>query len=206
MDPIGAGEEEWSIGYGQTYEVDGLPLCANWGGGSYTARAVARVGRLMLRKGDWEGRQLVESKWVECVVAYAGTSLPDRPPGDPRPGSGLGWWTNFDRVWSAVPRNAFAGSGAGNQLLFVVPSLDLIVVRNRAQIGDESKGEGHWGGEIPSQSADGCHQRLRLEACPRPGRVKPPANIELTERQKILFREPANPGNFFPSLFESESE
>ncbi|MBI1929205.1 phytanoyl-CoA dioxygenase family protein [Candidatus Poribacteria bacterium] len=38
------------------------------------------------------------------------------------------------------------------------------------------------------------------------GRVKPPATVELTPRQKILFLEPANPGNFFPSLFAPEFE
>ncbi len=33
-------------------------------------------------------------------------------------------------------------------------------------------------------------------------RVRPPANMELTPRQQILFREPANPYTHFPSLFE----
>ncbi len=35
-------------------------------------------------------------------------------------------------------------------------------------------------------------------------RVQPPANVELTLRQKILFREPADPHRHFPSLFERE--
>jgi CubicO group peptidase (beta-lactamase class C family) len=52
MRPIGAPDKEWSIGYGQTTTVDGLPLVAAWGGGGYTARTTARVGRLMLRQGD----------------------------------------------------------------------------------------------------------------------------------------------------------
>lgn len=146
MRPIGVPDDEWSIGYGKVYEVDGLPLCANWGGGSYTARAVARVGRLMLHQGNWEGQQLVEPTCVQRIVTYAGTPLPERPPGNPQPGSGLCWWTNFDGAWSSVPRDAFAGAGAGNQILLVVPSLDLIVVRNGGVLGDEAKGEGFWGG------------------------------------------------------------
>ena len=146
MEPIGAPAEEWSIGYGRGYELDGLTLYANWGGGSYTARAVARVGRLMLRKGDWEGEQLVAPEWAEKVVEYAGTPLPERSEGNPEPGSGLGWWTNFDRVWEAIPRDAFAGAGAGNQILVVIPSLDMIIVRNGATLGDEARGEGFWGG------------------------------------------------------------
>jgi CubicO group peptidase (beta-lactamase class C family) len=146
MRPIGVADKDWSIGYGKTFEVDGLRLVANWGGGSYTARAVARVGRLMLRKGNWQGQQLLRPRWVEEVVKPAGTPLPARPAGNPQPASGLGWWTNADGVWPQVPRDAFAGAGAGNQVLLVVPSIDLIVVRNGANLFDPSEGEGFWGG------------------------------------------------------------
>jgi CubicO group peptidase (beta-lactamase class C family) len=146
MEPIGVKDGDWSIGYGKTFEVNGLNLVANWGGGGYTARAAARVGRLMLRKGNWQGRQLVDSKWVEEVTKYAGTPLPDRPAGNPSPASGLGWWTNFDGVWPQVPRDAFAGAGAGNQVLLVVPSLHLIIVRNGSNLYESSKGEGFWSG------------------------------------------------------------
>ncbi len=146
MRPIGVKDSEWSIGYGKTYDVDGLKLVPNWGGGSCTARAVARVGRLMLRKGNWQGRQLIDPRRIETVLRYAGTPKPDRPEGNPQPACGLGWYTNFDGVWSEVPRDAFAGAGAGNQVLLVVPSLDLIVVRNGGSLYDPSKGEGFWGG------------------------------------------------------------
>ena len=38
-------------------------------------------------------------------------------------------------------------------------------------------------------------------------RVQPPANVELTPRQEILFGEPGDPLRHFPSLFEGfESE
>ena len=146
MKPIGVPEEEWSIGYGKTYEVNGLNLVANWGGGGFTARAVARIGRLMLRKGNWQGKQLIDSARVQEVVKYAGTPLAERPSGNPNPASGLGWYTNFDGAWAKVPRDAFGGAGAGNQVLLVIPSLDMIIVRNGSNLFDESKGEGFWGG------------------------------------------------------------
>jgi len=146
MRPIGVKDSEWSIGYGKTYKVGGLNLVGNWGGGSYTARAVARVGRLMLKKGNWQSRQLIGRRWVEKVLQYAGTPKPNRPPGNPQPACGLGWYTNFDAVWPKIPRDAFAGAGAGNQVLLVVPSIDLIVVRNGGNLYDSSKGEGFWGG------------------------------------------------------------
>jgi len=144
--PIGVSDDEWSIGYGQTYEMDGLPLVANWGGGNFTARAVARVGRLMLQRGNWEDRQLVEPGWVDRVTAYAGTPLASRPAGNPQPPSGLGWWVNHDGVWPRVPRDAFSGAGAGQQVLLVVPSLELIIVRNGGAMSAPSEPEKFWGG------------------------------------------------------------
>jgi CubicO group peptidase (beta-lactamase class C family) len=148
MEPLGVPETDWRMSYGKTYDLDGLKVHANWGGGSYTARAVARVGQLMLQRGEWQRRQLISPEWIEKVTSYAGTPLPDRPPGNPQPASGLGWYSNFDGGWPKVPRDAFAGAGAGNQVLLVVPSSDLVVVRNGALLGDPSKGQGFWGGTV----------------------------------------------------------
>ena len=120
MRPIGVPDEEWSVGYGQTPVVDGLPLVGSWGGGSYTARAVARVGRLMLREGDWQGRQLISPDVVRKVTRDVGT------PGN----CAIGWWSNNEGAYVKLPKDAFWGSGAGHQIVLVVPSLNLIVVRN----------------------------------------------------------------------------
>ncbi len=132
MRQLGIPDEEWSVGYNRTYEVDGLQLVANWGGGSYTPRAVARVAALMLH--DGEGR--FQREWARRMVVPAGTPAPDRTK-EPGPLSGLCWYSNADGVWPAVPRDAFAGGGAGHQLLLVVPSLDLIVVRMGDAMGPE---------------------------------------------------------------------
>jgi len=141
--PIGVADQEWSIGYGETYETDGLPLVANWGGANFTARAVARVGRLMLRKGNWEGRQLISEDVVEQVTSYAGVPVSRPSQASGRPGSGLCWWLNFDGLVPSLPRDAYWGSGAGNQVLLVLPLLDMIVVRNGEQLADD-----HFGGLV----------------------------------------------------------
>ena len=120
MRPIGVPEDEWSVGYGQTPVVDGLPLVGSWGGGAYTARAVARVGRLMLREGDWDGQRLINPDVVRQVTRDVGT------PGN----CGIGWWSNNEGECAKLPRDAFWGSGAGHQIVLVVPSLSLIAVRN----------------------------------------------------------------------------
>lgn len=119
MRPIGVADQEWSIGYGKTFQVDGLPLVAPWGGGSYTARALARVGRLMLRGGDWQGKPILTKDSVRLITSDAGT------PGH----CGVAWWSNNDGKYPKLPRDAVWGSGAGHQVVLVIPSLNLIAVR-----------------------------------------------------------------------------
>lgn len=138
--PLGIPDDEWSIGYGKPYQLDGLNLYANWGGGALTPRAAARIGELMMNSGVWEGRQLIRRAVVDQAVHYTGMPLPHRPQDDAfRPGSGLCWYTNFDSVWPAVPRDAFAGMGAQQQVLLVIPSLQLVVLRNGNDLSEEAK-------------------------------------------------------------------
>jgi CubicO group peptidase (beta-lactamase class C family) len=123
MDPIGVSRKEWSVGYGQTTTVDGLPLVAAWGGGDFSPNACARVASLLLHKGNWHGRQLISRATVEEATQHAGMANH----------SGLGWWVNRKSdgtlVWPSVPADAFWGLGAQGQFLLVVPSLRLIVLR-----------------------------------------------------------------------------
>jgi len=120
MRPIGVPDAEWSVGYGQTWVVDGLPLVATWGGGAYTPRATARIGRLVLHEGNWEGRQLLSQDAVRQVTRDAGLTG----------NCGMGWWSNAGQRYAGLPKDAVWGAGAGDQLLLVVPSLNLIMVRN----------------------------------------------------------------------------
>jgi CubicO group peptidase (beta-lactamase class C family) len=125
MRPIGVSGEEWSCGYGKTYLVEGLPLVASWGGGSYTARAVARIGRLVLRRGNWDGSRILSEEAVRQITSDAGL------PGN----CGMGWWTNGGGRYEKIPRDTIYGAGAGDQVLLVIPSLNLIMVRNGETLG-----------------------------------------------------------------------
>jgi CubicO group peptidase (beta-lactamase class C family) len=117
--PIGVPDDEWSVGYGETVNLHGLPLVATWGGGNFTPRATARVARLFLREGDWDGTRILDPDAVWQVTRDAGT-----------PGNGaIGWWTRSDELPS-LPADAYFGSGAGDQVVLVVPSLKLLAVRN----------------------------------------------------------------------------
>ncbi len=143
--PIGAPDDSWSIGYKKTFEVDGLPLVPNWGGGSMTPRTVALLGRLMLRKGDWDGQRILSEKTVRALSTpyypkkknlEAGRAQAADPEAAPaRPEMGLCFWVNSNGCLGDLPLDAFGGAGAHAQLLCVVPSLNLIVVRNGGDLG-----------------------------------------------------------------------
>ena len=135
--PIGVKDSEWSIGYGKPSKVTGMQLYANWGGAAFTARATARVGRLMMHRGDWDGQRLIDAKAIEQCLNYHSPAIEKDWGGPASPRTVMGWYTNIDKTWPAATRDTFCGSGAGHQVLLVVPSLDLIIVRNGTQLRND---------------------------------------------------------------------
>ena len=57
----------------------------------------------------------------------------------------MGWYTNEDGVWPGIPKDAVCGAGAGHQTLFVVPSLELVVVRNGTALNGDQRRKDFWG-------------------------------------------------------------
>ena len=124
FEPIGIESLVWDLqGVGATH--DGKPFIGphtNAHTGIHvSARELARFGYLMLRRGKWEGRQIVPEWWLELATK---TSQPMNPR------YGYTWWVNSDgSQWPALPRDAFAAQGLHCNRCYVVPSLDLVVTR-----------------------------------------------------------------------------
>ncbi len=126
------------------------------------AESEAKLGQLMLQQGNWQGRQLVSQQWMhdmtQRLISTREESTED-----------LSWWDRivrfFRTLWHTI-RSWFTGyniddyylgygyqtkaiqhpraecyfaAGYGGQLIYVVPSLDLVVVINgrAANYGDE---------------------------------------------------------------------
>jgi CubicO group peptidase (beta-lactamase class C family) len=86
-----------------------------------SARDFARLGYLMAHHGQWEGKQIVPQWWIELAT---------RSSQDLNRNYGYTFWVNTDGThWAATPRDAFAFQGYGSNRCYVVPSLDLVVVR-----------------------------------------------------------------------------
>ena len=134
-EPVGIPSTAWSISYGREYRIRGESLYAVGSGGKFTPRSIARIGQLLLDEGCWQGERLLSGDAVDGILARGGSdtrewaeSLADSS----RVVPGAGWWLNREGIWPFLPEDAFAGMGAGGQLLLVVPSEDLIAIRTGA--------------------------------------------------------------------------
>ncbi|MGV3617495.1 MAG: serine hydrolase domain-containing protein [Fimbriimonas sp.] len=125
LDPVGMRTLGWR---GQLNGAIQLP-----NGAIVTPREWAKLGQMMLGRGD---RVLRPASVAEMLK---GTK--------PNPGYGLTWWLNkpgtvpprSDRFgfatqfWPGGPQDAFMAAGAANQRLYVIPSLDAVIVRQGRQ-------------------------------------------------------------------------
>jgi CubicO group peptidase (beta-lactamase class C family) len=91
---------------------------------------MARIGYLMLREGNWSGKQLVPRAWVRESTRPL-TPVREMNPSHRRNGPwgyGYLWWV-WDGAWATgVFEGAYTGLGAIGQHITVVPALDLVVV------------------------------------------------------------------------------
>jgi CubicO group peptidase (beta-lactamase class C family) len=95
----------------------------------FSTRDMARIGYLMLRRGQWRGRQVIPADWVdESTRAF--TKVSEMNPARRRSGAfgyGYLWWV-FDGPRASGPyKGAYAGLGAIGQHILVLPELDLVV-------------------------------------------------------------------------------
>jgi CubicO group peptidase (beta-lactamase class C family) len=104
--PLGISDLRWER------DPEGLPI-GGWGL-RLSPRDMAKLGYLYLHEGLWEGKQVVPAAWVR-------ESTRPHIKADGGWGYGYQWWVD-----PAVP--FFAARGRYGQAIFVVPSLDLVVV------------------------------------------------------------------------------
>ena len=122
--------------------------------------AMARVGLLFLRQGKWKDQQILSEAFVTQVHTPVpeNASLPVEPdlPGHLFPNAqtdyGVLWWTNKSHTMANVPADTFWAWGLGEELIVVIPSLDLVIVRNGGQSATNPAGrvwnDGDWDGDV----------------------------------------------------------
>lgn len=123
--------------------------------------AMARVGLLFLRKGMWNGQRVLSEAFVDRVHTplpeNAGLTL-NQPAGFLFPNAttdyGVLWWTNKSGTMANVPTDTYWAWGLGEALIVVIPSLDLVIVRNGGQSPSDSSpnvrawNDDKWDGDV----------------------------------------------------------
>ena len=86
-----------------------------------SARDFGRLGYLMAHHGLWKENQIVPESWVDLAT---------RSSQDLNRSYGYTFWVNTSGArWPSAPKDAFAFMGYASNRCYIVPSLDLVVVR-----------------------------------------------------------------------------
>jgi CubicO group peptidase (beta-lactamase class C family) len=137
-DTIGNQKTYWNFPRRQLFNKIGM-RSAIWDtdasgtfvGSSYiyaTARDYARFGLLYLNDGVWQGERILPAGWV----AYSSTPTPAAPKRE----YGAHFWLNkgsdsknISRLYPQLPADAFFARGYQGQIIAIIPSRKLVVVR-----------------------------------------------------------------------------
>ena len=98
-------------------------MAGNFVGSSYgwaTTRDWAKFGLLYLHKGNWNGEQLFDESWAKYVSTPTNTSNSHY---------GAQFWLNAGGYFPDVPRDMYYCSGYQGQMVAIIPSQDLVIVR-----------------------------------------------------------------------------
>lgn len=120
-----------------TLETD---LAGNGIGASYfhlRPRDLLKIGQLVLAKGKFNDQRLFDSKWFDFLSTSAEIFKEKRFEHDGKNIGGGSFWLNtfeavdFDNApWPSAPQDAIMALGHWGQYLLIVPSMNLVAVRN----------------------------------------------------------------------------
>jgi CubicO group peptidase (beta-lactamase class C family) len=99
-------------------------LAGNFVGSSYgwaNTRDWAKFGLLYLHHGNWNGDQIVDSTWVKYVST---------PTNGSNGRYGAHFWLNAGGHYPDAPKDLFSCNGYQGQMVFIIPSKELVIVRS----------------------------------------------------------------------------
>lgn len=144
FDPLGIDPAQWNRGR------DGYPHLPS--GADLTARDWARFGEFVRQGGVFDGEALVDADAFAEMLEGSAVNA----------GYGLGWWLNETPAPETLaasktmreasdlythsrrgelPDDLFMAAGAGNQRLYIIPSKELVIVRQTGRILQGRRGK-----------------------------------------------------------------
>ncbi len=126
--PLGISDLEWkAYKNGKIAAAAGLRL---------RPRDAAKIGQLVLNRGQWNGRQIVSADWIAQsttprfqAIGYFGSTM----------FYGYQWWMGRSLAGDKEIKWV-AAFGWGGQRIFIVPELDLVMMTTAAQYGQPKEG------------------------------------------------------------------
>jgi CubicO group peptidase (beta-lactamase class C family) len=125
---------------------DGIPRREFGSGVIANVDAMAKIGMLFLRNGDWNGKNLIPKNYVNKLRKpdpyISKLPVKNDKKSVRRNAShhyGLLWWNNGDGTIQRLPSDAFWAHGLYDSFILVIPSLDVVAVRaGKSFEGDRS--------------------------------------------------------------------
>jgi CubicO group peptidase (beta-lactamase class C family) len=109
FDPLGIGEVGWMTLAGREQGYSGLHA---------RTEDIAKLGQLYLRRGEWNGTQLISREWVaEATSKHVDTAQQQTNP-DWSQGYGFQFW---------MSRHGYRGDGAFGQFCLILPEHDTVI-------------------------------------------------------------------------------
>jgi len=110
FEPLGIKDATW----------DASPAGITWGGVGLNicTEDIARFGLLYLQKGEWNGKQLLPTAWVEAATSRQ-TSNGSEPTSD--------WDQGYGYLFWRCRHDLYRGDGAFGQFCIVMPKQDAVV-------------------------------------------------------------------------------
>lgn len=111
------------------WAIDGEDMEVAMGGLQVSLRDMARMGRLYLHQGNWNGTQIVPAQWVKDSVT---PSAPHLMPGFNNPNSGSPYGYGFQWWTPSNPHGDFMASGIYHQFIYVDPTTGIVIAKTSA--------------------------------------------------------------------------
>lgn len=116
FNPMGITVTDWELSPGG-HNTAGFGL-------RLQAESMAKIGLLILHGGQWNGRQLVSTEWIDqMTTAHINYKNPSPTPSDTNQGYCY-------QMWRCLIPGAFRADGAYGQFIIISPEHDMVVVVN----------------------------------------------------------------------------
>lgn len=140
-----------------------------------STRDMARIGYLMLREGNWNGKQVIPRSWARRIRSVVTPVEQMNPPEHRRGpfGYGVMWWVWDGEAATGVYKGAYTGIGAVGQYITVLPALDMVVAHKTVPGGGRSVSRSEYLGILEGLIAARCQGGCT----PRAGRSPRPLGV-----------------------------